>query len=420
MKHDMHWNPEEEQLLGRPLAKMRVESGAASGRRAAIEAMLARPRSAPQRPVARYMVLAAACAAMAGVAIWPRPSSAVGLAEVAKALREFRARHDRVYRPDSSGKLVLAYEQWAEPGKLASVFAEGTENRSDGKLVYSYSPQTNRQRIAPGSLAGIDPVGVEEYERSPYGKLERLEREGSGLRYVFQMGATRQDLIVDSHTKLPIRREVFYPADRLMEVHEYEFLDDIPDAVFEPHLKPSVPLTNVPKDRHELAQQLAAVPRVATVAGIDVRLHAVIIASNNTVGAVVTGGAPRGSRSKEGLVIPGQTPILLMTDGAYSVWEKLPHIENTLVVDGQFARVEAMMFKGHIPERFTLRVPVWKEDASLPLRDPKTGVRLGSDAKLVGWAEFEVTKPIRSESIEPLLPNYVPPNGTESATASAR
>lgn len=422
LKENMHWNPEEEALLRRPVQALRTQGGDPSRVQAAAHAMMAnRAQAQAPRPAIRFAVAAGATLFLAGVALWPRPVAALSLKAIVQAMQGFSARHERTFRPDKSGKLAMVSELWGEPGKLAETFVGSTESRSDGHVVYTYWPESNKQRIAPGASVEMDPVGIEEYEKSPYGKLLRVEKVGAQLRYVFQMGATRQDLIVNADTKLPVRREVFYPSDHLLETHEYEFFKDLPDSIFEPAVKPGVPLCNVFEDRKSLQEMLASKPQTQVVGGMTIRLRAVVVAGS-CVAAIVSGEDPRSATSLEGLQVDGVKAWNVATHGDSTVWAgKLPSVGSPFTLQGETAVVERGLYlpDKSIPDEFVLRIPVWKYDPQKPLVDPETKKRVGIDTRLVGWAEFQVRDVLRTDDVDSVLPGYVPSGVVQTGTAKS-
>ncbi|MBS1708218.1 MAG: hypothetical protein JSS65_05780 [Armatimonadetes bacterium] len=185
-----------------------------------------------------------AAAAMMVAVLLPRRSDAAMLQEVLQAVKSKLERSETCYTVHRDGRWTLSYQAWSKPGKSAMRFADGGDIRDNGKESYIYYPSSpnQAQSIGPSSGDGLDPVGVEEYVTSPYGKLLRVEREAGANRFVFQMGETRQDLIIDDSTRLPKRRDVFTTTGKLMEVHEYQFSTGLDDGIFDPDIKPGVPV----------------------------------------------------------------------------------------------------------------------------------------------------------------------------------
>lgn len=412
MKENLQWNPEEEALLRRPVEALRQETGNPLRMQAAEAAMLDRRTIIrPRRPMLRYAMAGAAVLALSVVALWPRPVSA-SLKNVIQAVKAFPARYERVYRPDAGGNLKLAYQEWSEPGKHATYFEGSSDFRNNGVLNFVYDPGSNYQRIspAPKKAMEMDSVAVEDFKNLPYSKLLRVEQDGPFQRYVFQMGATRQDLVVESESSLPRYRDVFYPGNTLLERHEYHFSADLPDEIFDPKIRPGVPMVNIVEQRARLAKMLEDEPQVQIVAGQRIALHAVIVSREHCIAAILSGEDARSASSREGIQVVGIQKGFTGTDGASSVWAgKDPRVGPRFMVKDFPGLLERTFYPPNveIPDEFVLRVPVWKLDPGKPLLD-SAGKKVGIDSKLVGWAEFKVQNAVYTDSVDAVLPGYEP------------
>jgi len=416
LKQNPHWNPEDEATLRRGVEGLRGEPADTSGISATVGKMMAeRGPVSRSRPTFRYLGFAGAAAALGLVAFWPRTSSAASLREVAAAVEKMSARYERVYKPNKDGKLEMYMEQWGEPGKYAMRFVGDMEMRYNGKVAYGYWPKTNHQRVIEAEAEEIDSVGVEAFSKF---KLLRVVDEGKLRRYVYNI---RQDLLIDTTTNLPTQRIAYNNDGSVMEIHEYHFSEDLDDKIFEPDIKPGVPFYNIPEDRERLRGMLAMTPQTTTVAGMKIHLHAVIVSDHGMVGAIVTGGDPRASRGKEVLRISGLRDLNgNLNYGEYTTLAGHGRVEtNRLQVNCQPAILEIAQFWNQtVPEKFTIRIPVWKLDPKLPLYDYGSTKAIGIDSRFVGWAEFKVTHPLRTESVESVLPTWVMPSSGGVATAA--
>lgn len=244
MKHRTHLSPEDEQRLARATEGLR-HVAAPSPDYGRLAARMKQTAARSQAPTARFAFAGALVALLVVVtALVPRRSDAVLLQEALQAVKDKLERHELCYRVAPDGKATFSYEAWSKPGKTAMRFADGSDIRDNGQVSYIYYPTSldHSQSIKRSSGDGLDPVGVEEYINSPYGKLLRVEKEGHGRRFVFQMGETRQDLVIDDTTKLPRRRDVYGVDGRLTEFHEYEFTSGLDDKLFDPDIKPGIPV----------------------------------------------------------------------------------------------------------------------------------------------------------------------------------
>lgn len=419
LKQNPSMNLDGDDRLGAGIEALRSESVDSSGMQFAINKMLSTSRKqSSSHTTFRYLTLGGVTAGISMLAFWPRPLEAASLKEILTAVKQQTSRYERVLKPDASGKLVLSFEEWAAPGKYASRWqADASERRYNGTVCYSYNPATREQSIEQSKSMEIDPVGI-EYEAQF--KVQRIEKEGSKLRYVFKMAPARQDLVVDAQSKLPIERDVYKRDGSVMEVHEYHFQSNLDPTIFEPQVRSGVTMHNYPEERAQVREILAARPQTQNVAGTQITLRAVIVDDlNGLVAAVVSGGDPRSpvlSRPAESsphlqiVGIPGGFPSI--TSGEYTTLAgQAPGIQNTLQVNGEPARVEETFYpyKPTISDQCVIRVPVWKRDPTLPLVYWKTGTRIGTDSRLVGWVEFKVKHPFRTGSITAVLPNYVLP-----------
>ena len=240
----MHLSPEDEQRLDRAVDGLRrvADPSPDFGRLAARMRQTATRATTPNARIAFAGALVVLLVVI--TTLVPRRSDAVLLQEALQAVKDRLERHELCYRVAPDGKATFSYEAWSKPGKSAMRFADGSDIRDNGQVSYIYYPTSlDRSQIIGRSCGdGLDPVGVEEYIASPYGKLMRVEKEGQGRRFVFQMGETRQDLVIDDTTKLPRRRDVYGVNGRLTEFHEYEFTSGLDDKLFDPDFKPGIPV----------------------------------------------------------------------------------------------------------------------------------------------------------------------------------
>jgi len=258
---------------------------------AVVTGMLAeRPSGFAWRTPLRLAAALAAAGALALVALYPRPS----LAAVLRAVRTQPARFEEVLKPDANGHFYVYFDQWGEGDKYANRMTDGSgETRADGHLVYNYwnFGGAHYQRVDTGQPVGIDSVGVEEF--ISVFKLLRVENAGPHLeRYEFNI---HQDLLVDTTTNLPTERVVYNDDGTVMEIHRYRFFAHLDARIFEPDIKPGATFYDIPQDRRRLAAMVAEPPQRTTVAGVSVSLYAVIVGRGGRVGAIVSGGDPRGT-----------------------------------------------------------------------------------------------------------------------------
>jgi len=428
LKHNPSWNHKEEEFLNRGIHALRSEPVDSSGVPGAVARMMMTVRHPIGTTIAlRYLSLGAAAVGFAVFSLWPRSSHAASIREIVMMAKQQSTRYERVLKPDAHGRLTMYLEQWGAPGKYANRFVNEGETRFNGRLEYSFRHETNTQVIeeSNGSDAlEIDPVGLEAFDDF---KLLRVDTEGSRLRYVFQMAPSRQEIVVDAATKLPIERDVIKSDGSIMEVHQYFFQKTLDPNIFEPDIKPGVRTINLPEDRKKLDEMLLDPPQCKMVAGVRVNLHAVIVDDvSSIVAAVVSGGDARppvrNPLVKSPLAIVGLPDGFATPEAAYSsLAGQAPDVTNTLQVNGEPARVDQTSYqpKVSIPDEFVLRVPVWKRDPSLPLLDWQSHKRIGDDSCLVGWAEFKVNHPLRTYGIARVLPNYVFPKGVCPAPSVA-
>ena len=240
----MHLSPDDEQHLSRAAEGLR-QVAAPSPDFGGVAAKMRGAAVRPAVPAVRYATVGAVVTVLGLAAFMvPRASNAATLKDVLAAVKANLQRQETCYRVAPDGKPSLSYRAWSKPGKSAMLFADGSDIRDNGTVSYIYYPTSlvREQSVRPSSGDGLDPVGIDEYIASPYGKLSRVEAEGDGQRYVFQMGETRQDLVVDKSTKLPRRRDVYDTRGRLTEYHEYQFVTELDDRLFDPDIKPGIPV----------------------------------------------------------------------------------------------------------------------------------------------------------------------------------
>ncbi|MDR3692343.1 MAG: hypothetical protein P4L46_23370 [Fimbriimonas sp.] len=415
MKQNPYLKPEDEEFIRRGVLALRSvgEHDSAIGDLSDPISHRA-PSGRPPIRVSRYVPVCAAIGAVALVTLWPRPLHAASIQEVIDAVNGRESRYEQVLVPDSHGQLNLQMERWGAPGKFAERFRDGTENRFNGHLNYQFHPQNRYQVVdeSKGSDAwDIDPVGIKAFAGF---KLEHVEAEGAKMRYSFKMAPGRQDLVFDAKSKLPLERDVIRTDGSLMEVHRYFFLQQVELSVFDPEIKAGITTYNLPQQRLEMSQALREPAQSKVVAGIRINLHAVVVDPvDGMVAVVVSGGDPRPPISVKlaaPIEITGISGGFDNTEVAYTTLAgRAPDVHNSLVVKGEQARVETVRFpdKPFIPNRFTIRVPVWKLDRRIPLLDWQTKMRIRDNSRQVGVAEFQVDRAIRTSSIDAILPNHV-------------
>lgn len=403
MKDNMYSNPEQESLLTRPIEAMRKDDVEPTRAQATVVKMLAtQPKHTPHVPAFRYIAIAGAAATLAGIALWPQPSSAASLKAVIAAIKQQQARYEKITRRDSHGEMKLVEEMWYAPGKEAMISPDGHESRSSGNVSYSYWPSEGYQVIQPGGAMEADSVSVEAFVESPYSKLIASAEAGPVTRYIFQMGATRQELEIDRKTKLPLRRIVHWDNDKELEIHEYAFNPALASNFFEPHVKPGVPLYNVTDDRANLAAMLKRRPLTQTVAGIKVSLYGVLVDPGGTVDVILTGGGLAKRESIKPLEIDGH---------AGALFYPMPYAHrggSPIMLGGQPARIEWTAFGrgAKFPDRISVRIPVYSEGEAKATAAGQSNSR----SRLVGWATFQVA-PLKVFSAMTLRPDSDEPNG---------
>ena len=404
MKYAPHSNHKNPEIPG--VAALRDEAVDMSGARKVAAQMLRTMPGVRHRPSRLLYTFAAAAAVLGGVMLLPRTARPVSLHDVGQAIKEYHSWYEQTYRPDSSGRLQLANEFWEAPGKSTWIeWRDGklaSEMRFNGKLHYQYLPAEKSQRITSWGMDGMPLSTVESFEQF---KLLDVRPEGKLLRYRF---AIHQDLLIDPATKLPVERDVYHRDGSILEIHKIFLTNHIDDQIFEAAVKPGVPLFDIPAAQAAVRARLSGTPQTQVVGGVAVSLHAVIIENGPHAmrcGAVLVGGVERPTGAPEHILIVGVTApesrpqFKNVFDIDPNPGEKTP-----LIVGGKVAHLERAGWPvmPPIPDRFTLRVPVW-----------------GSGSKFAGWAEFEVVDPIRTESIEEVLPNFVEP-GLMTATDTAK
>ena len=395
MKYAPHSNHKDPDIPG--VGALRGEPVNTSAAPNVVAQMLNTAPGSARRPKFGYYCVAAAAAAVGGALLLPRKSSAMSMHEVARAARLCTSWYEETYRPDKSGKLQLVLENWTAPGKSTCLeFTNGKldcEKRFDGKLEYGFFPAEKYQRIAPWGMEGFPLSTVESFEEF---KLIEVRKEGSLLRYVFDI---HQDLLVDPATKLPVERDVYHKDGSILEIHKYFFGNHFDERLFEPDIKPGVPLIDIPAEQAAVNASLSGTPQTEVVGGISVSLYAVIIQDKQSIGAVVVGGSPHPPAAPQHMQIVGIAAPESRNMFDSDPW---PGEKKPLIIAGRAAHIEraGWLQRPSIPDRFTLRMPVWK-----------------SDSTFAGWAEFEIADAIRAEGIDEVLPNFVEPGDMKTGTA---
>ncbi len=373
-------------------------------------------RTREVRPVAsrsRYVWRSAAIATAAGLAvvasliITSPKAEAAGLQKVAAAVRAQTIRHDRAYRPNKEGKMVLTNEDWVDGVKQSQIMFDEMGRKStityDGRLMYLDYPGTE-PTIDEREPSKIPIEDVTAYLNIPGGKVLG-HTTGFPETYTLGFSNMRFTLFINPQTQLPIARDVVDRRGFLIEHNDYDYPSNVPASVF------AIPsggkgVSDYPHLRGILAERLREPGETQHVGGVSVTLKAVIVGEHKILALWTGGGKGEYIPSGNFWIEDRERPYMQARPGAFGVpLETVDNVkvEPDIVVGNQPLRGDAAWFKDtKVKVPFKINIAVWAEDRTKPVI-LKDGTRAGFHSRMVGRLRFVVKAPIHSADPDVLL-----------------
>lgn len=443
MKHEKPLS--DQPMMASELRALRGEEPTEQAIDRAVRTMQAPP--APSRaPRPRLLWNATAVAASVGavaLALTMTSSSATAaeFRRISDAVKAQQNRHDRAFRPDEHGNMVMTNETWIEGAKQREVMIDKVGRKSN--LIYD----GRRQYISyPNEVPFVDDcepskIPIEDlaaYLNIEGGRVRSHVKRGSFDMYTIDFSGMSFDLTIDPISKLPVSRDVKDKAGNVFEHNEYDYPADIADGIF------TIPSGNevcdYPKLRDSFAAKLSEPGESKTVGGVTITLKAVLVGRGKVL-AVWTGGArgdsgpgtdmfienypkPIATGRPEQFSVP--SPRAANAPGPTGSTLEQPTIKDasgpnegiwpTLKMGGQELRGDGAWISGPaITGPIKINVPVWAEDRTRPLI-LSDGKAHGFHSKMVGRVTFEVKDPIFASSPDRVL---FRPDGGAAQTGTA-
>jgi hypothetical protein len=368
-------------------------------------------RPVPSR--SRYVWRSAAVATTAGLAVVASlivtspKAEAAGLQKIAAAVRAQTIRHDRAYRPDKDGNMVLTNEDWVDGPRQSQVMFDEQGRKStityDGRLMYLDYPGSE-PTIDEREPSKIPIEDVTAYLNIPGGKVLG-HTAGFPETYTLGFSNMRFKLYINPQTQLPIARDVLDGRGFVVEHNDYDYPASVPESVF------AIPrgakgVSDYPLLRGVLAKRLQDPGETQQIGGVSVTLKAVIVGQHKIM-ALWTGGGkgeyiPSGNFWVEGV----ERPYMQARPGAFGVpLETVDKVklEPEIMVGSRPLRGDAAWFKDtKVKAPFTINIAVWAEDRTKPVI-LKDGTRAGFHSRMVGRLRFVVKDSIHSADPDVLL-----------------
>lgn len=344
-----------------------------------------------------------------------RSASAAELRQISAAIHAQQNRHDRAFRPDKNGNMVMTNEDWIAGNKQSEVMilTDGSKSLSiyDGHRNYvSYPGEAFIDDVEPSKLPIED---LAAYLSIGGGKLVNHVSRGSTDLYTISFTGLIFDIYIDPSTKLPVSRDVKDRAGHVFEHNVYDYPAEIPDTVFAiPAGGPGV--TDYPALRASLAGRISGPGEVKTVAGVNVSLKAVIVGKHRVL-ALWTGGAKGDTVKGSDMIIENGPRVIL--GGRPEVFD-VNSEASTPLAGREELRGDGAWIEGH---RYTgtlkINIAVWVEDRTKPLV-LKSGKQAGFHSKMVGRVTYDVKHPIFAADPDRVL--FRPDGGVREAGVAKR
>ena len=434
-----YMNPQTEQKIIDAVTQLKIESVPESGLLKTIYAV----KSEPSRRISRLPAFAltgvAALAAIiiAGLAMYPKPSAADVYSRVSTAMNGRPYETVTLLQPDKTGKLVVWEESWYGPNEFADHWTQPETEQAQkfvswstqqGHRKYQYRSDEATQELIPSNdVPQPESDSLQTFAKFP---LDRTIDSGKTVTYVFGKG-WRMDIVIDKSTNLPIERVNYDPKGEILSQLLFHFPARIPASRFEPMHLQGVPYYNAFRDRKDFLALLARRPQVKIVHGIKVELYGVVIDSSRYMMAILRAGdLARPVFPNQPLPKPGTYDENVMNvEGIARGWfqdpakwldAQNPKKDNRIqldfvnygrlyvVADRKLSHFRAV-WGPTIPQKFSLRIPIWKLTGSLkPSTRPP-----------IGYAVFKVSHPLRVYKLDYCLKDGpLPDIGIGTATAS--
>lgn len=386
----------------------------------ALRAVVANP--APSRASAIGLKLAGVGGTIAvlALAFWPRTGSGIAWAQVVSELGNAPRIHETMAFKGKDGKWINLVERWTDGKRYAMKYGGSPqfifEARFDGERAYSargplgYSsiqtvPPSERAATARISFLGSGVQLIEEYIKDEKGKVEGQEKItdeklGEVVRYKIRNSILRKGKWIYGHQLVyvepdtrRIRKWELLDAQGVPEQRGFiEYPESIDDSVFTIPSEPLQPFYDVDVQRKQVAEFIKKGIGVAQVGSAKTTIRAALTESRHYLWVFWSGAPPNGDL-KYPVMVEGYSTKRIF--GQPILTSSRVNVKGTYrsLLGGPLSGMCLQLSKD-LPETINLKVPVYVQDKTKPIRDASTHKVLGYRSRFVGYDTVKNIHPL--------------------------
>jgi len=363
--------------------------------------------------------------AVLALATWPRQGQGLAWASEMKHIQTAPVAHETVSYVREGQPPRVATEFWMDHDRFAKHFMIGKQGfwaRFDGKREYYSQGQTgfgqihtvsDKQRSGPyfrPTLTMMGDESMESFLKRPYLSLiakedAKLPDGRDAIRYRIKVLPNKSyreggqmSVFLLPESKLIARCENLTAAGKLVGVEEIDYPQSIPDSQFQP-LKDR-PVYDEDVEKEQFVAMLRKGVGTIECAGERANVRAVVATPGKPGFLTVLwqGASPNGEMS-EPIKVAGISTRASFGDSELTTSRVLPKY-NMMVRNKPKSPLGGaeVMFNQTLPDRVTLKIPVYKENRADPIKDP-AGKILGYRSKFVGYGTLPNVMPLKIMTI---------------------
>jgi len=399
---------------------LRNQPAPAEATEGAMRAVLANTTSSRASVIGLKLAGVGGTIAVLALAFWPRAGSGIAWAQVVSQLGSAPRVHETLAVKKSDGTWSDVIERWSDGGRYAMKYG-GTkdfifEARFDG--VRRYSAQgpmgyATIQTVLPSERKGQAQISflgsgvqlIEEYIKDEKGKVEGQEKItdeklGEVVRYKIRNSVLRGGKWVYGHQLVYVEPET--RRIRMWEVLDdngvaqqqgfIEYPDAIDDSVFAIPAVPMQPLHDLDVERKQVADSIQKGIGVAQVGSAKTTIRAALSERGRYLWVFWSGAPPNGDL---------KYPVIVEGHPAKRAFGQPIMTSSRVNVKGTYRSLLGGPLSGmgielpkNLPSSFNLKVPVFVQDKSLPIRDASTHKVLGYRSRFLGYDTVKDIHPI--------------------------
>jgi len=386
-------------------------------------AALRRPGGKTVRPLVLKTAGAVAVLLVAGVAMFPSPSgSGAAWAQAASNFAAAPRVHEVMEIIAKDGKAKMSSERWWDSGKYAlTIFSREGQvyaSRFDGMrqyncLTFQRFATVQAVHTSPSKIGDMGPFWsqattldglIKNQKASIKSKTTVKLADGrEGVRYLVRFGPGSTNLFRQRDMQVDIDPETSrivgwenISADGPIVRGRVDYPDAIDVVNFKPPQDSKLPLHDLDRERATLASTLRQGVGEVRFGAQKAMVRAVLLDPRNYLTVVWTGASPNGDL-KEPFLLPGAGVTLGRAYGVAPfttsrVLSPEPYAKSTILgvpMGGMSREV-----KGVLSDTISLKVPIYKEDRTQPLKD-KVGRVMGYRSKFLGYSTLTGVHPLK-------------------------